>query len=432
MKEGQNNLDEYFRKKLEGKRIEPSKSVWKSITRKFPGLQPGAFNLLNLQNILLVVAIVGAGVTAYVLWPSHTIEHPQAAPLSEAVTLIQPEEQYPHYPSDSTYLPGNNHDRTHGTPEPVVPLVFKENNPSPLAPAQVDGPFQLISAPPLNEDPVTGDLKTSTIFTGLTPLQEKQNVDFGYRVPVLKPFPPQQPVQWKDDYGLSSQISIGLAFQPEWINYRTGSGKFSGSFNQEVNATILLKDFILRTGIGIARAQDEGTYKVDYEQYESVGYYYDITSFTGVEGYPDSVIFIMGVVEVYDTVLHQDQVMTDNAYTYLQIPLQVGYRFLSLKRFSMFAVGGPTYSFLLNANEKAPTFEFSNAELVSVDNNTPVRRNSNWQFLFGIGAEYRITDKISVTAEPTYRQYLKPIYEGNSAAKPPYSLGVRAGIQFNF
>jgi opacity protein-like surface antigen len=189
---------------------------------------------------------------------------------------------------------------------------------------------------------------------------------------------------------------------------------------------------MIRTGCGLTRAQDDGNYAVTYQKYEQVGFYVDITSFTGIEGYPDSVVFETRVVEVYDTVYHNDQVMTDNSYTYLQVPLQAGYRFFAAKRLSVYAMAGPAFTYLLNENKSAPVYESYGAQNVSVDDNTPVRSKFSWQLLFGLGAEYKITDKISISAEPTFRQYFKTAYEGNPTQKLPYSWGVRAGIHFNF
>ena len=94
--------------------------------------------------------------------------------------------------------------------------------------------------------------------------------------------------------------------------------------------------------------------------------------------------------------------------------------------------GGPSLSLLLNEKKSDPAFQDMAAENIIMEDQTPLRKKSNWQFLMGVSARYLVTNKISVSLEPTYRQYFKTVYDVSDSGWPPYSFGIRAGISFHF
>ena len=219
---------------------------------------------------------------------------------------------------------------------------------------------------------------------------------------------------------------------PEWTDYRTDPGTFQSSYTQEILASVHFGDFILRSGVGINRSQDDGNYQVNYNKYEMTGYYIGMTYEDNGNPVYDSINYVVDEHSLYDTVYYNESYRTDNTYTYLQIPFQIGYTFLNHKRFSLDVTGGPCLSLLLNEKKSDPSFSDFAAENITMQDQTPVRRSSNWQFLLGLNTRYLITNKISLTLEPTYRQYFKPVYQGYDSGWPPYSLGIRAGITFHF
>lgn len=465
MKNEPNRIDDLFKQKLEGYQAAPSRSVWKSIVHNFLKPHLGKLSLLNFQNLIIGVAVIGSAVTVYSLWPSSTGEPSSAESLSAEITALQPEQptiqlsderivqpkdQSSAETTPSDIITGDEGNDPHTMPErpiglakgnqqepngktvpeeeifiaePSLTLNRVENMTAPSA-AGSGKSYRAVQSYGLTEMPVRvvtlHAVKAIQVNHGKHERLEYKNSSFGY------------PVARKADYHEPLRVSTGIYFMPEWTDYQNDAGYFNNSYTQEILATLHYKDIFLQPGIGISRMQDDGNYQIDYNKFEMVGYFFGVSSFTGVTGYPDSVVFETYVNEVYDSVFHTDAYHTDNAYTYLHIPFHIGYRFMNHKRFSAYVVAGPTYHHLLKEKEHQPAFTESQANLLNMENQTLVRSKNTWQFLLGLGAQYRITETFSFTLEPIYQQYLKSPYNDSGSSRLPYSFGFRAGLMVDF
>ena len=149
---------------------------------------------------------------------------------------------------------------------------------------------------------------------------------------------------------------------------------------------------------------------------------------------PGELIFHTHTVEVWDTVQHHSHEQTRNAYTYLQVPVMVGYKALESGIFSAHIKAGPSFSFLLNRRE--PGLEFhtpGNATVAGIDNFTAPRIETNVQVLVSLALQMQFAERVGLLIEPTYRYYLNPVYDvNNKSLKNPYGIGVRGGLFFNF
>ncbi len=453
MKNERDKIDDLFRQKLEGYQVRPSEKVWNNIVSRFNHLHTGPFHLLSIQNIIGALLLAGAGVTAYLIWPSSTERENvtgkglttdltipslslhdqntsavyQASPSTTDIQAIQTEYSSAKQGNILQDNPHDNHQRStppmterSDTSEKAPPsgrdLRANEDQLTPN-PSTAQVSQSLRRLPPLESPFLSGE---SHVAPGIFPMTCR-NIHQDERIRLRKA-----------DYRDPAQFSAGIHFLPEWTNYRTDPGKFESSFTQELLASVHLGNLVLRSGAGISRSQDDGNYQVNYSKYEMTGYYIGMT-FEG-EGNPvyDSITYSVDEHGLYDTVFYNETYRTDNAYTYLQIPIQVGYSFLNHKRFSFSVVGGPCLSLLLNEKKSDLDFADLTAENIMMEDQTPTRRHSNWQFLTGISARYLVTNKISVSLEPTYRQYFKTVYDSSESGWPPYSFGVRAGISFHF
>ena len=243
----------------------------------------------------------------------------------------------------------------------------------------------------------------------------------------------QVPVQWNNDYLYRSPWALGLLITPEWIYYPGDSIVRKNSYSIELAAIYQKDQFILRSGIGVAVSNDNGNFVINWETNDSTGFYYGINSFEIDAENPDSPIFDTFVETVYDSVAHASHAYPDNQYTYLQIPLLVGYKVLDVNRFSCSLMGGPVLSLLIHEDEKTVGFSDIDATLINIENNTPKRLNTSWQFMFSAGFNYRISNSLSLTLEPTYKYYIRSVYEQRIAGtKNPWSIGLRGGIIYTF
>jgi len=466
MKDGKNNIDDLFRTSFEGYTVEPSGSVWKGIVRKY--LNPGApgLGLLSIQNIISIVLIVGAGISVYFVSPSmkdpeiidvtnnnttqSTIiqanndityaltNNPATIEQDESITIQQPTSPSPQSPNPPSFQSSN-------SPAPQAP-----NPPSlqqPITPSSPITSFQFSNTRIIQKGVRTSSVESENVQTNL--YKDKNSVstkrynllrltkkekDYFKNAHISKRYNHSQvPVQWNQDYINQSRWSVAIWFTPEWIYYPGDSLVRKNSYSLDLSAIYQKDQFILRSGIGMAISNDNGDIEINYEKYDSTGYYWGVNSFSIDPTNPDSPIFNTSLETVYDSVLYTTQEKPENKYTYLQIPLLAGYKVLDHKRISCSLLGGPVLSILIDKNEQTATFDDQNAHLISIDDNTPARLKTNWQFMISAGITYQVSNSLGIAIEPTYKYYIRSVYEQRIAgSKNPYSLGIRGGVIYSF
>lgn len=234
-----------------------------------------------------------------------------------------------------------------------------------------------------------------------------------------------------DSYSKKYDLSLGAYFSPEIINNGTKPNKNSYTLGIDVNCNF--SNYVLRSGIGVSYSEGNGYFKIAYEKYDSIGFYNRVNSFIVNPNNSDSIIFNTSIVNVYDSVQHTDDSQTKNYYTYLRFPFFVGNNVIDFKKISCTIYAGPVLSLLIYKNEPNLNFYKNDVKIINIDNNTPVRIKTIWQFQISVGFAYNLTDNLKISIEPTYRYYINSIYNSNYlTSKRPYSVGLRTGILFNF
>ncbi len=136
--------------------------------------------------------------------------------------------------------------------------------------------------------------------------------------------------------------------------------------------------------------------------------------------------------DIYDSIKDILTQQTNNRYTYLNIPLLLGYK-KEYKRWSVFLKGGPVLSFLIYRKEPGVTIIDDKMVISSVTNKTPSRLETNWQFLFSLGCAYRLTNKLYFAVEPTWKFYRSNYSDRpKSSSGQPNSFGVKTGLIWNY
>lgn len=234
--------------------------------------------------------------------------------------------------------------------------------------------------------------------------------------------------------GKNHIISLAAYFAPEMTHYtRMASTSREQNYIGGLAVGYSNSTYLLQGGIEFCYSNDLGDYMVNMQTLDSTGYYESIGSFTIDPENPDSIIFNTVPVAVWDSVPHQTHGQTLNQYSYLQFPFMVGYKAWERGLFSAYIKAGPSFSFLLNRRE--PTFIYYNpdATIQNITNYTPTRLNASIQILVSLSLHYQATEKLGILVEPTYRYYLRSVYDvQGSSLKNPFGIGVRGGVFYNF
>jgi hypothetical protein len=239
------------------------------------------------------------------------------------------------------------------------------------------------------------------------------------------------PLTLKDDYGKPGNWLFGVFISPELIFLKGENNSTKKSLGFDLAAIYLLKEWYLQFGAGVALTDDKSSYQIDYAQYDSLGYYYKVNSFS-IDPVTEKPVFNTSVEGVYDTVLYNKTSASENLYTYLRLPLFAGINVYEFNRFSIFLKAGGIYSILINSNEPGVNYENDQATWIKITDNTPKRIQSFWQLSLGLDLNYRLSNRITLQFEPYYNYYLQPLYEKRVQTKAPYSLGLKAGMLFKF
>jgi hypothetical protein len=233
----------------------------------------------------------------------------------------------------------------------------------------------------------------------------------------------------KDDYGKKHNLLYGIHVIPELIFAETDQVNKGIGF--ELTGRYLLNEFYIETGLGLNFSEDDGGYQIEYAQYDSIGYYYKVNSFTisEITGQP---VFNTNLETVFDTIDYATSEVTRNSYTYLYLPFYAGAELYEFKRFSLNLQAGIIYSLMISHHEPGASFTNDNATTIRITNENPSRISSNWLLSASLGFQYQINSKIGLNIEPMFKYYFKPVYEERYNPKQTFGAGLRVGMYFKF
>jgi hypothetical protein len=234
--------------------------------------------------------------------------------------------------------------------------------------------------------------------------------------------------QTADDYMAPTKAtwSVGAYFNPE-VSFNSPDNSTSLDYGFQLLPRVTLGNWYLQSGIGLRIGNDEGKYVVNYNKY--LGSYEDVYEVT-FDSTESGVIptYHTQTVDVYDTVPYYSISDTKVRYTYLDIPLLFGHEW-SFSRFSLSVHAGPSLSLLAGRSTPAADYPDERIRILSESPQIPARETINWQLMAGAGFNYRVSDNISFSLEPTFRYFLSGQYQdGELNTLQPYSFGIRAGL----
>jgi hypothetical protein len=237
---------------------------------------------------------------------------------------------------------------------------------------------------------------------------------------------------YENDYFKKSELSLGMSFNPSIVFYDPNPA--NEMLGGEANVRYQVSNWYFQGGLGYSSMEDVGSYKVNYKTNDSVGYFINVISFTPDPRDPGNVIYTIRQEAIYDSVEHYSISDKTNHYSYLDVPVSVGYTFFRNGRLTFAANAGIKFSVLLAKDEPTVEFTVPNGELIEIERQVPVRTNTNWRFTAGLDFGYLITSKVSLNVEPVFEQYISPLYESQSGIKPkkPIVTGLKAGFRYTF
>ncbi len=224
----------------------------------------------------------------------------------------------------------------------------------------------------------------------------------------------------------------GVGVTAAMVYYPATTDQFT--YSADIALGLKFHDFYIESGVGYQDMQERGIYQIDFKTNDSIGYYNEVVSFEIDPQNPDEITYKTQQTTVYDSVDHYEHKTPLFKYSYLNIPLKIGYRFYQKDRFSVAAEVGVIFSKMLNKQIPEPTINNPEYEVIAIINQTPDRVNINLQWQISLRLNYRFAKTMSVAVQPVFTKYINSIYD-TKAGYPdvkPYTMGVRFGIYFDF
>ena len=224
----------------------------------------------------------------------------------------------------------------------------------------------------------------------------------------------------------------GVSATVAMVYYPSTTDQFT--YSADVALGLKIHDFYIESGAGYQKMTERGIYKIDFKTRDSIGYYNEVVSFEIDPQNPDEITYKTQQTTVYDSVSHYEHATPLFEYSYLNIPLRIGYRFYQKDRFSIAAEAGVIFCKMLSSKIPEPIINNPDYELIAITNQTPERVDLNFQWQVSLRLNYRFAKTMSLAVQPVFTKYINSIYDTKSGYPnvKPYSMGLRFGIYFDF
>lgn len=457
-------MDEFLRQTVEGHRIEPDPGLWKAISRKLLWREISRLNFKNLTARYWAAGVAGLLVITSVIY----LGLPASNHIAPDVSSTGGREA-----STSAAIPNTGNvamTYTHPVSQTSVSLTKNVNQSllhddqtgNNLINSQADK-FDISSNPSSGEKSLTfrenPKDNAANASSGVThPIGEVSIIPYESRTPIpfsemeisrLVPYnttlvfsppagdtiltisTPDGIINFKKETQSTSRFfSVNLGVEPEMSTYAEPDAYSKFNFWINGRLTYHISRFSIATGLGLGYVFDEGKYRIDYQSRDSVGYFTSVVSYT--TGTANEIIYKTKTENIYDSLVHMADDRTKNRYTYLQVPLLLGYRLFESNSVSLTFQVGPAISLLIGSHLSEPVINYPNARIIKVEDNTPERVTANWQIWTNLNLEIRMNRKTSFYLEPSFKYFLSPMtVQEKATAKAPWSVGLGIGLQFN-
>jgi hypothetical protein len=226
-------------------------------------------------------------------------------------------------------------------------------------------------------------------------------------------------------------FAVGVYYLPEWMFNTVEGGKFVNNFG--IDGNFYRGRVSIRTGAGISISKGTTDKAVEYNDY--LGTYNKLDSITFI--YNESSHDFMPNVytskeKVWDSIAKLDSSSIVKRYTYLQVPLVLGFEFWQKGRLTVGVRIGTIMSVMLQSKQITGTYDPGENLVLGIKNITPDQVSINWQAIGGFNASVAITKSFYFEFEPQAKYYYQSIYEKSGYTRKPWSIGIRTAVMIKF
>lgn len=421
-KQHDNELDRLFAEKLGNFKAEPPDKVWRTIAA---GLITGAASTTVWSTVTKpIIWSLSLMTMVFIITTSNYKPEEQLYTNQNLVTR----EHIAHLPVLS--IENIEIDNQYETHTPIQNDYNSEIN----IPDKLNPPELYIAEATLsdnNSNIVDQPSLISTIDHGLIPVNSE-----AYTLSYLSGLE----LRSLDDYIRKPWMYLSLNSGPDAFSFNNSNIDFdSWGSNYGLGVSMHVSEFYFMTGLNLLNITQKNSYVYSQNEYLQVGEYSVVDSISfEIIGY-DSLgrpiwepEYYVSTHPQYDSVPVSYSTYSLDKYRFFEIPMVIGLQ-KDIKRFTLYAQTGFTYTFYLNSNELSRNLfeEHSGVITQSWIPQSEQRLNNFWSFSFAMGVYYNTNRNIAFGIEPTYRYYLEPFFSGyNIDQRTPVSYGLRLRLLY--
>ena len=439
MKKYNHPADDFFREMLKDHRLTPSDEARKAFLKdamELPPVKRNGRTGLILLSVFLVLAGLG-----FILWLTADKGTSGATPVkteapktgatrnisqsqsNQPVTVVNPHLVQINKPAASkNTLPQQQftaQEETQTTLQQPLKTNAVAENPQHLESGSPAALADVLSTPPAN--PETLKPSNPSARSDLTS-QPSVRPDSSFNRPGSK-------TKAASPSGNHSRFNpaIGVYYSPEWLFNTLEGTKFINNFG--VEGTFRFGRFSIRTGAGVSIHKGTNELSVAYNDF--IGSYSKLDSIefkwsTANQKYVPTMF--ISQKNVWDSLMKLEYLHVVKRYTYLQIPMIMGYDFRQSDAVSIGVRVGPVMSVMLQSKQLSAAYDPGTKRIISINDIAPEQVSLNWQAMAGIDISIKLTRDLQLEIEPSVRYYFNSVYEKPVPLWKPWSAGIRAAI----
>ena len=226
-------------------------------------------------------------------------------------------------------------------------------------------------------------------------------------------------------------ISTGIYYSPEWLFNILEGDKYVNNFG--IEGIFYMGNYSIRTGAGLSITKGTNELLISYNDY--LGNYARLDSMTFMWNQQHSDLvptYYLSNKNVYDSLMKLDNAKIIKQYTYLQVPLILGYDFWRKGSMAIGLRAGPILSILLETRQITGEYEPEKNKIIEINQISPERIQTNWQIMGGINCSFMLSKRLSIELEPEVRYYFNSVYEKSDNARKPWSAGFRLAFHITY
>lgn len=447
MEKHPNPIDDFLKESLKGHRLTPRQESRKTFLEEAATIIPGRKTWPRWYYLpVILIFIAGAIFIFYYTYQDNRIQ--TVAP--EAVTVIPEKSKEPaivpemkaaispdekHVYAENAQPVSNDHKEMTGIAEKAEKQAAQPEESKPEH-EFTETPVT-ISHEPVPEPIKSGNDEKENV-TDPVPVSIAKNIDTVifkedavYDQPATSDTLPGLKEEYPEATSSRSVFHLGLSYTPE-VMFNTCEGNKYIS-NAGIEVAFYKGRVSLRTGAGISVSKGTTENSVEYNSYLGAYNHLDSITFSYNENYGDFIPKLyLSEEKVWDKESSYDSIDIIKRYTYLQIPLAIGFDFWQNGKFSAGVRVGTIMSVMLSAKQLTGTYDPGENQFIGMNNITPDRVSMNWQATGGISFTAVLSRRIALEVEPQAKYYYGSIYEKSGNVPKPWSISIRTALYYKF